>query len=270
MRPAVRWKTAAMDVDLERVRRFREVGYVVLRQAFDPTPLEEELNHALADAHGLLEPQEAARGGGGVRYRYVPMMCERTPVSLHLLDQLAEAAGALMGRAVLPGRAKGTVYWGSTGWHRDSHDPLPSLGFLAYLEPLTASTGALRVMPGSQTDLSQTLPDVTALEDLDRTAGAAVETEPGDVIALDEHLIHGSVGGDRRLQWRVDFVEDPRDTDEEEGVRAYYAQIFPDDGSPADYDSTRYPSYGEYWQSLDRPWTPRLKELGVYERAHSR
>jgi hypothetical protein len=125
-------------------------------------------------------------------------------------------------------------------------------------------------MPGSHIDLGQTLPDVAGLEVLDRAAGEAVETQPGDVIVLDEHLIHGSVGGNRRLQWRVDFVGDPRDTDEEQGVRAYYAQIFPDYRAPADYDSTRYPSYGEYWQSLDRPWTRRLGELGIYERAKSR
>jgi hypothetical protein len=260
-----------MDLDLERIHHFRRVGYVVLRQALDPTPLKEELSHALAEACGLFEPHEAfATGGGGARYRYVPMMCERTPVSMCLLDQFAEAAAALLGSAVLPGRAKGTVYRGSTGWHRDSHDLLSSLGFLAYLEPLTARTGALRVVPGSHTDLAQALPEAALVEGLDRASGEVVETEPGDVIAFDEHLIHGSVGGDKRLQWRVDFVRDPRDTDEEKAVRAYYAQIFPDQRAPAGYDSTRYPSYGEYWRSLARPWTHRLQELGVYRRAESR
>jgi ectoine hydroxylase-related dioxygenase (phytanoyl-CoA dioxygenase family) len=259
-----------MDLDVEQVHRFQRVGYVVLRQALDPTPLTKELNHALDDAYRF-EPQQAfATGGGGVRYRYVPMMCETTPVSLHLLDRFAVVAAALLGRPVLPGRAKGTIYLGNTGWHRDSDHPLPGLGFLAYLEPLTARTGALRVVPGSHTDLAQAFPEAALLEDLDRAAGDAVETEPGDVIAFDEHLIHGSVGGVRRLQWRVDYIADPCSTDEEQRVRAYYAQILADRAPPAQYDSTRYPSYGDHWQSLDRSWTHRLRELGVYERAKNR
>ena len=32
-------------------------------------------------------------------------------------------------------------------------------------------------------------------------------------------------------------------------------------------DPDTYPSYGAYWQSLDRPWHTRLRRLGVYDLA---
>ena len=90
-----------------------------------------------------------AQGSGTVTFRYVPMMCERTPVSVGLIDRYAVIAAELLGRPVLPGRAKGTWYQSDTGWHRDSVGDIASLGVLAYLEPLDAATGALRVVPGS-------------------------------------------------------------------------------------------------------------------------
>jgi len=33
------------------------------------------------------------------------------------------------------------------------------------------------------------------------------------------------------------------------------------------YDVDRYPSYGEEWRRSDRPYTDRLRQLGVYELA---
>ena len=59
--------------------------------------------------------------------------------------------------------------------------------------------------------------------------GHAVETEPGDVIAFDEHLVHGSHGGGGRRQWRVDFVLDPQSAEERARVLEYFAAIFPND-----------------------------------------
>ena len=146
-------------------------------------------------------------------------------------------------------------------------DALATMGFLAYLEPLTTRTGALRVMPGSHACLSVPLP--TSFEGGPAGPGQAIDTQPGDVVAFDEHLVHGSHGGTERRQWRADFVVDPKSAAEEAQVKAYFGHIFPDRQGQAPYDATRYPSYGPYWQSLDRPWTARLLELGVYRRAEA-
>ncbi|MDQ1383934.1 MAG: hypothetical protein QOG65_1313 [Actinomycetota bacterium] len=240
---------------------FRAGGFVVLRAAFDPGPLSDEVDRALADGVRLSATDNT--GSGGIEFRYVPMMCERTPASMSMIDALARPAARLVGRAVLPVRAKGTRYFGGSGAHRDSELDVASVGFLAYLEPVTASSGALRVRPGSHVDSASDANDALLEAVLE-----AVETEPGDVIALDEHLLHGSAGGSDRRQWRVDFVVDPVEAAETARVREYFSLIFPLDWDGG-YDVDRYPSYGAYWRSTNRPWVEPLRELGVYELAEA-
>jgi hypothetical protein len=241
---------------------FERDGFVVLRGAFDPSALAEEFDIVRRDAFGDCQLAETrAQGSGTVTFLYAPMMGERTPVSVALIDRVSVHAAELVGRPVLPGRAKGTWYEGDTAWHRDSTDDLVSVGVLAYLEPLDATTGALRVLPGSHVHADAPLPERGA------TAGEALETEPGDVIIFDEHLIHGSARGRLRRQWRVDFVIDPGNERELAAVDVWFAQSIPDERLETAYDAERYPSYGPHWQALDRPWTSRLRELGVYDRS---
>jgi Phytanoyl-CoA dioxygenase (PhyH) len=235
------------------VPSFRENGFAVLRQWFDPALLAEEMRRAFTD--GLLPDAPHNRGSAGVEFRVVVMMCEHTPVSLSLLDALAAPAAQLLGRAVIPGRAKGQRYFGETGWHRDTENDFPQMGFVTYLEPVDGETGALQIVPRSHVDPTRSERDAVP-----------VATEPGDVIAFDEHVIHGSRGGTVRHQWRVDFVADPVDAPEEAIVRAEFARVL-DPGWDGGDDFDRFPSYGEYWQGLDRPWTGRLRDLGVYDRA---
>ena len=237
-------------------------GFVVLRGQIDVEALSQEFDRLLGDAFVRSQAARQLREGTGtVTFQYAPMMCERTPYSLILLDHFAVIAADLMGRAVLPGRAKGTWYEGNTGWHRDSLADITSIGMVAYLDPLRADSGALRVVPGSHARPDQSLPRPG--DDV----GIAIATTPGDVIAFDEHLIHGSTGGSVRRQWRVDFVIDPQDATEERRVRAWFAQSVPSDGSDPGYDVELYPSYGSHWQGRDRPWTERLRALGVYDLA---
>jgi hypothetical protein len=93
-----------------------------------------------------------------------------------------------------------------------------------------------------------------------------VETRPVDLVAFDEHLVHGSVGGAVRRQWRIDFIVDPIDDTEAAYVRATFARIFDPTWDGGD-DPDAYPSYGAHWQSLDRPWHQPLRRLGVYDLA---
>ncbi len=245
-------------LDDQRIAEFRGTGIAVLRGWFDPAALADEVDRALAD--GFRSRSAANTGSVGNAFRYVPMMCERTPVSLALLDALVEPATLLLERDVIPTRAKGTRYFGGTAWHRDSNLDVASVGFAAYLEPLDGDNGALRVARASH--LSATTPS-----DPDEVA-EPVSTLPGDVIAFDEHLLHSSSGGRDRRQWRVDFVADPVGADEEAMVRSYFCGIFPR-GWDGGYDVDRYPSYGAHWQRSERPSTDRLRQLGVYDLASS-
>jgi hypothetical protein len=242
--------------------RFSRDGFVILPGAFDPIPLASEFDRADADAFdGRATMTTLEQGTGTVTFRTVPMMCERTPVSLALMDRYAVIAAELLGRTVVPGRAKGTWYRSDTAWHRDSVHDIASVGFLAYLEPLDAANGALRVVPGSHIKRDAPLPEGTG------AVGKVLDTSPGDVIVFDEHLIHGSSGGRQRRQWRVDFLIDPRDEAEHAAAAAWFDQSVPDERDNPWYNAERYPSYGPYWKALDRPWTERLRQLGVYRRA---
>lgn len=234
------------------VAHFRRHGFVVLRRAFDPDPLARELDGALEESR---RGSFSARVSGGViGGRYVPMMCERTPVSLQLLDRFEPMAASLLGAPVLSARAKGVLYAASSPWHRDASDETSSVGFAAYLEPLRADSGALRVVAGSHVGEAPRAPE----------AGQPLETDPGDVIAFDEHLLHSSAGGRNRRQWRVDFVLDPVGREAEARVRDWFARQHPPDWDGG-YDVDRYPSYGEHWLASGRRSIARHRALGVYE-----
>lgn len=245
----------------EAARAFHTFGFLVLHEFFAPFPLAAEIDAVLQDGRTQEDSQS-----GEIRFQYVPMMTARTPVSLALLDRLAEIAGILLGNPVLPTRAKGVRYSGNTPWHVDSCSPLASIGCLAYLEAINADSGALRVLPGShRPEYAQALRRLGAdgRQALELPAHV-IATAPGDMILLDEHLYHSSCGGGLRRQWRVDYVSAPEDADQ--AVTAYFAAIYPPDWDGG-YDVDRYPSYGPDWLNSKRPAVTRLAALGVHAMA---
>jgi Phytanoyl-CoA dioxygenase (PhyH) len=249
----------AVPVKDGETHEFIEVGYVVLRRFFDPLRLTAECERAIGDGvNPTQSAQKFAVGRSTVSLQYVPMMCELTPVSLDLASAVASVAEELFQRPVLPGRAKGTKYVGDTSWHRDSEHDVASLGCIAYLNRLTAETGALRIVPRSHRRSNVELPDAG------RNAGIPIDSEPGDVIVFDEHIIHGSSGGRARLQWRADFVVDPADS-EIAAVQEWFAQSVPDERRDLGYNARQYPSYGPHWRSRHMKWTARLIDLGVLD-----
>lgn len=252
---------------------FQTFAFVVLGQAFDPGPLADELDRALQD--GFRSSFAVEVGGSGIEGRYLPMMCERTPVSLSLLDRFAGPAEEMLGGSVLPLRAKGIEYFRSTSWHHDTDLAIRSVGFACYLDSLDAERGALRVLPGShRADFGADVQRMvnarqagTAIDGwITSMPGVAPETDPGDVIVFDEHLYHASAGGRNRRQWRVDYFLDPVDADTEALAQSYLAETYAPDWDGG-YDVDRFPTYGEHWLASGRPWVERLGQLGAYNLA---
>jgi hypothetical protein len=205
---------------------------------------------------------------GDIRFQYVPMMTAETPASLSLLDRLGTVAETLFEGPVLPTRAKGTRYFGETPWHVDSELPVESLGCLVYLEPTSPDSGALRLMPGSHhSTFNEALRDVRAARVRDRSLpGHVLATDPGDVILMNEHVLHAAFGGGVRRQWRVDFLRVPVGSEELMLAKSYFASLY-DLGWDAGYDVDRYPSYGADWRCSSRAAVTQLEALGVYEAA---
>jgi Phytanoyl-CoA dioxygenase (PhyH) len=115
-------------------------------------------------------------------------------------------------------------------WHQDwwcwdhpaTFEPEPpQVAVLCYLEPTTAETGALRVLPGSHrqsTSLHAALREADALGDeiplehpamSDQEEQVTVAVEAGDAVAIDYRLLHGTHpnrGGRRRSCLILNFV----------------------------------------------------------------
>ena len=243
---------------------FRTFGFVIIREFFDAASIGEEIDQVMR--RGIASPEITHYDG--INFQYVPMMTAETPVSLTLLDRVGALAEAMLGGPVIPTRAKGT-YFGNSPWHTDSELPVTSIGFLAYCEPLDAQSGALRVIPGSHHreygDAIRKL-RITAETALLEFQSLVVETQPGDLILMDEHLFHASYGGTARRQWRADYLRVPMDADEETNTRAYFANIYAPEWDGG-YDVDRYPSYGAEWRNSGRPSAVHLGRLGVYDLA---
>jgi hypothetical protein len=251
------------DVPPQSVEAFRTFGFVLLHRFFEAGPLAAEIDRVMAVGLGT----DVSRSGD-IRFQYVPMMTAETPASLSLLDRAGIVAAAMLGGPVLPTRAKGVRYFGDTPWHTDSDSPLTSVGCLAYLDPVGANTGALRVLPGSHH--TQFGDAIRGSGDAGLAAlawpGHVVATEPGDMVLLNEHLFHASSGGGIRRQWRVDYLHRPVGREAESQAKAYFASLYTPEWDGG-YDVDRFPSYGPDWRHSSRAAVAQLEALGVYELA---
>jgi len=269
----------------ERIDHYRTFGYAVLRRHLrddEADRLRREVKTAQRDAFGpRLDERSFA---GGIPGHYLPMMSrQRTPINLAMIedDRFLGAAGELVGGRVLPTYAEGILYFGSTPLHHDAGPGAQGVKFVAYLEPLTADTGALRLLAGSHH------PGVTAaltgwvrrhrIHDdktlLAQVAGlplAVVETKPGDVVVFDWHTRHASLGGVDRLQWTVSYVKDPASPADVERFKDIVIDTGIKLDTDPDYDAGAYPHYDEHWLAPD-PASPtrtalseRMRELGMF------
>jgi Phytanoyl-CoA dioxygenase (PhyH) len=273
----------------QQVDHYRTFGFVVLRGYLDQretAALSKELDSALRDAFGAHFHQRPRLGG--IEGHYLPMMSRhRTPISLALVEdaRLLGAARQLFQAPVLPTYAQGILLFGEAGFHYDDGTGSQGVKFVAYLEPLTAQTGALRLMPGShQPDFAASLrswqrrnPALDA-EGLRRQLGGipchVAETRPGDVIAFDWHTYHASIGGTDRRQWTISYAKDPRTTEETKRLQDFFRSTVPDGDEP--YDHAAYPCYDEHWlvagpEHLKRATlAERMRELGLFDIARGR
>jgi hypothetical protein len=270
----------------EDVQHYRTFGFVVLRKQLDQTTvtaLAAEVDRAFVDAlgdHFRDRPDE-----GGIRGHYLPVMStSRTPVSIGLVEHFHMVGQRLLGGRVLPAPAEAILFFDQAPWHDDTGFEVHAVKFAAYLEPLQASTGALRVLPGSQLDSFRTLArdfDRRVMaqrseeipETVERLPGYVIETEPGDVIAFDLRLYHASIRGTDRRQWTVTcYLDIEEAAPASELADALADEVAPDDGSWGHYDPQRYPFYDPAWiaraeQDWRAPALRRLRELGVLEAA---
>ena len=190
--------------------------------------------------------------------------------------RLFHGSAVLLGQATVPTLPIATCFTSNAGWHCDHGPAVGGVKFLAHLQPRRADDGALRVLPGSHTgEFAARLqaywaqdPAASGFEGWP-VPGVALETQPGDVIAFDAHLFHGSVGGARRLAWTVEYLPWPGLGDAERmgAVRDYVDVVVP--GGPVGGEAGAAAAWAEWAAdpATSRPSRQvaiqRLRLLGV-------
>jgi hypothetical protein len=205
----------------QEIAHFRAFGYVVLHGLLDDeeiATLRAEVTSALGEAFGAVgrdRPDE-----GGISGDYLPLSVDRSPLSQALIAddaRLFQGSADLLGRPTVPTPPIATRFTAAaTPWHIDQGPDIGGVKFLIHLEPRSAETGALRVVPGSHDPGFAARMEQYWSADPGNQGFAAwpapavvLPTRPGDVLAFDLHLRHSSVGGGRRLAWTIEYLPWP-------------------------------------------------------------
>jgi hypothetical protein len=210
----------AEDVDVglteEQIRYYRTFGFLKFPGLFAA-----EIG-AITDAFEEVWAASGRTHDHVKRSSLVPFI-DQHPYLSGLLDdpRIDELATTLLGEDYNYEASDGNYYVGDTKWHSDKEpdDSHPSFKIAFYLDPVTASTGCLRVIPGS---IFGGDPFATALHDVipftmdshpERwgVSGAEVpaypiESVPGDMLLFNHKIKHSSWGGgDRRRMFTLNM-----------------------------------------------------------------
>jgi hypothetical protein len=263
----------------EQVDRFRTFGYLVLRGYFDPPLVERLRAEAIATiraVHGDRYHQH--RPMSGMPGRYTCLLGPWAPRTVGLVDsrRLVRLAERLVGGGVLPSPCdtRGILYFDHAPWHSDTGIGIRGVKFVAYLEPLDAGSGALRVLPGSHRLADAALGHLYSLDlDVPDVPAQVLATEPGDVVVFDPMLYHASWGGRDRLQWSTLYLRDAVTPSWRDGLLAWFA----DGARDVDELPEGYRPFDRAWvaegsgdlqdRRLDQRhvWMHRLNRLGVLD-----
>ena len=258
---------------------FRTFGFLVLRRFFEPAlvaELREELIRTMLGVHGdRFYDRPAMSGMAG---HYACLLGPWAPATVDLVDsrRLVGLAERLVGGGVLPSPCdtQGIVYFDHAGWHRDSGIPIRAVKFVAYLEPLDADSGALRVLPASHRLSDGALGDLHSLDvDVPEVPGQVLATQPGDVIAFDPLLWHASWGGRDRHQWSTMYLRDAITPSWQQGLLDWYddgasdIDVLPDGWRPFDRTWVAEGSgIAEHRLAQRHRWMYRFNHLGILDR----
>lgn len=209
----------------QQIAYYRAYGYLLVPGLFAA-----EID-ALSDAFDevFAAPETPRLDARIVGHRFEPWQViayfvERHPTLLALTEdpRLVEIAEELLGAGARYENSEGNVFRCVTEWHYDSPTSLADhrhLKFGFYLEPLTANTGALRVLAASHHNpslyrgaLEPCLGFDGAIESRlgvpgEELPGWAIPTTPGDLLVWDYRLLHGAYGSTAaRRQFALNFV----------------------------------------------------------------
>ena len=224
----------------EQKAHFDTFGFLILRNVFSPRELKTinaEFEHRAAVASSF-EPFD------GTKRHNMNMMGDDTPFLASLLEdpRFLETADQIFD-GVLGWNVDANRYVRNTFWHHDATGyEWYGVKFAFYLEPVRATTRALRIIPGSHKrpwhddlDRIPLLNFATIRQDHEKASAASViepipayvcESDPGDVVAFDTRCFHASVGGsDDRCMCDLVYQNYPK-TPQEEVMAIFHAKPY--------------------------------------------
>lgn len=262
-------------LDEDSVTFYRAFGYLVFRGFFDRDEMrvvDREFSSTMTDEYpgAVFDP---TAGPERQRRRWAVLMDQDTPFHASLLEdgRLVSLARQLSGGEVLGIKVQGNRFGGDTPWHRDTYtSSRGGIKFIWYHQAVDRQSGALRLVPTTHL-LGDDYLFAEKLRRLPiRDAPAAVlPTDPGDMIAFDMRIWHGSCGGVDRSESSVTYYNEPRSEAEEEALRLRARtniEILLDEFGPRrDYFYSKAWIANEGGSDLRARWIDRLQEIGYFD-----
>ena len=211
---------------------FEVFGFLVLRGVFSATEMatiKREADAILAEGRGNRLPN--GRIAQQPFFEYRPFMSQ-----LVADDRIYEIGYDLLGEGFFLIGTEGNAHAGDTYWHGAGRwdEKIKAVKIAFYPERLSATTGSLRVVPGSHRRRSPDL--LEPLRQSSETPEAmpfgmpqseiphvALELESGDLGVFTEELLHAAFGGHNgRQQHAINFMEKPSTASKEKDLRDFY------------------------------------------------
>ena len=254
----------------QQITHFRTFGFLILRDVFSAAEVETMVLEFERGREATLRSEPSA---GSDHLTQWSNLKPESPFIAGLLEdpRFCEVAEQLLDEGAVAVFANSNRRGGDTRWHPDTSDQhLRGFKFTTYLQPLTANTGALRVVPGSHKrplhDEVDRFLSEAKLEVGDAPANVC-ETRPGDVIAFDMRLFHAAQGGsmDRR-QLTFAYLRLPRTLEEEATLKVCQAilQVHKSTGAPPPHHPPDWLANPE-GSPRRRHWISKLMEWGIVD-----
>ena len=259
----------------ERINFFRAFGFLTFRQMLTTDEMETlgiEFKQAMADQYAdrAYDPSSEEER---VRRQWSLMMEADTPFHASLLEdpRFHGLARQLYGDDVIGIKVQCNRFGGHTPWHRDTYTvQRGGVKLLMYHQAADRTNGALRLIP-----LTHLIGDnYLFAEKLRRLPVEQVpchflDTRPGDVLAFDMRLWHGSTGGQERSESSLTYYNNPKSEEEEEALRlrawtnlSILTQEF---GGKRQYFYSRDWLENRDGSPSRARWIARLREVGYFD-----
>ena len=162
---------------------------------------------------------------------FVPFIDQSERLSALIDDpRIHDLAATLIGDDFNYATSLGNYFVGDTPWHSDvkSSGPYTRVRFAFYLDPVTAASGALRIIPGTQClddAFGHRVHDVFQDREHNRSDSdwgteatnipcVVLDSQPGDVIVFNQRIKHAAFGGnERRRMFTLDVQQRHQETD---------------------------------------------------------